>query len=109
MDDPPASDDGPYADFNNAVGATTAGAYDGGGLARFGAGPEAVAKAIEKAIKHPRARIRVTASARIMLGLRRVMLIGAASMVTKDVPPYTVVAGNPARVIKTLPAPSQRT
>src|SRR3954463_6654381 len=69
----PASDDGPYADFNNAVGATTAGAYDGGGLARFGAGPEAVAKAIEKAIKHPRARIRVTASARIMLGLRRVM------------------------------------
>jgi len=31
-------------------------------------------------------------------------LIGAASMVTKDVPPNAVVAGNPARIIKTLHA-----
>lgn len=30
-------------------------------------------------------------------------LVGAGSVVTKDVPPYTVVAGNPARVIKKLP------
>jgi acetyltransferase-like isoleucine patch superfamily enzyme len=30
-------------------------------------------------------------------------LIGAGSVVTKDVPPFTVVAGNPARVIKSLP------
>jgi NAD(P)-dependent dehydrogenase (short-subunit alcohol dehydrogenase family) len=65
--------DGPYADFNNAVGGTTAGAYDSGGLARLGAGPEAVAKAIEKSIKRPRSRVPVTASARIMIGLRRVM------------------------------------
>jgi NAD(P)-dependent dehydrogenase (short-subunit alcohol dehydrogenase family) len=65
--------DGPYADFNNAVGATTAGAYESGGLARLGAGPEAVAKAIEKSIHRPRARVPVTASARIMIGLRRVM------------------------------------
>src|SRR3954449_8960986 len=35
------SADGPYAHFNNAVGSTTAGAYEGG-MARFGAGPEAV-------------------------------------------------------------------
>src|SRR4051812_48132380 len=44
----PAANDGPYAHFNNAVGATTAGAYgESGGLARLGAGPDAVAKAIE--------------------------------------------------------------
>jgi short-subunit dehydrogenase len=66
-------DGGPYAEFNNAVGARTAGAYEGGGLARLGAGPEAVAKKIERAIKRPAPRMTVTASARIMLGLRRLM------------------------------------
>jgi acetyltransferase-like isoleucine patch superfamily enzyme len=30
-------------------------------------------------------------------------LVGAGSVVTQDVPAFTVVAGNPARVIKTLP------
>jgi len=29
-------------------------------------------------------------------------IVGACSVVTKDVPPWTVVAGNPARIIKTL-------
>lgn len=30
-------------------------------------------------------------------------MIGAGSVVTKDVPPYAVVAGNPARVLRWLP------
>lgn len=30
-------------------------------------------------------------------------IVGAGSVVTKDVPPYAVVAGNPARILRTLP------
>lgn len=30
-------------------------------------------------------------------------LVGAGSVVTHDVPPHTVVAGNPARIIRTMP------
>lgn len=30
-------------------------------------------------------------------------MIGAGSVVTKDVPPDTIVAGNPARIVKSLP------
>lgn len=32
-------------------------------------------------------------------------VVGACSVVTKDVPPYTVVAGNPARIIRQLEKP----
>ncbi|EEF62363.1 acyltransferase [Pedosphaera parvula] len=35
-------------------------------------------------------------------------MVGAGSVVTKDVPPNAVVAGNPARVVKTLAAGGQR-
>jgi short-subunit dehydrogenase len=61
-------DNGPYGKFNAAVAKTTAEAYDGP-LARLGAGPEAVAKKIEKAItaRKPRTRYPVTASARVAL------------------------------------------
>ena len=30
-------------------------------------------------------------------------IIGAASVVTKDVAPYTIVAGNPAKLIREIP------
>ena len=60
---------GPYAEFNAAVAATTAGAYDGP-LAKLGGGPETVARKIEKAIsrRRPRTRYPVTPSARMIMG-----------------------------------------
>jgi NAD(P)-dependent dehydrogenase (short-subunit alcohol dehydrogenase family) len=61
-------EDGPYAEFNTAVAAATAGAYDGA-IGKLGAGPDAVAKAIERAItaRRPRTRYPVTASARFFI------------------------------------------
>ena len=66
--------DGPYAKFNAAVAATTAGAYHGP-LSRLGAGPEAVARTIEKALtkSRPKARYPVTASARLMLAQHAIL------------------------------------
>jgi NADP-dependent 3-hydroxy acid dehydrogenase YdfG len=67
--------DGPYADFNAAVGATTAGAYEGPLAKVFGGGPGSVARAIEKAVtaKHPRTRYRVTPSAWFILTQRKLV------------------------------------
>ena len=67
-------DSAPYSDFNTAVAAATAGAYEGP-MARLGAGPEAVAKKIERALsaRHPRPRYKVAASAHMMLGMHGVM------------------------------------
>ena len=64
-----AEQDGAYADFNAAVGAVVAGAYEGP-LSKLGAGPDAVARTIEKAItvkRRPRTRYPVTLSARLLL------------------------------------------
>ena len=70
---PPDGDD-PYAQFNATVGAVTKGAYDGP-MRRLGAGPERVAKAIEKALtrRRPPARITITPSAKLTIGTRRVL------------------------------------
>jgi NAD(P)-dependent dehydrogenase (short-subunit alcohol dehydrogenase family) len=63
---------GPYSKFNSDVARVTANAYTGP-LARFGAGPEAVAAKIAKALsaRRPSARYTVTPSAKVMLAVRR--------------------------------------
>jgi NAD(P)-dependent dehydrogenase (short-subunit alcohol dehydrogenase family) len=66
--------DDPYATFNATVGAVTKGAYHGP-MRRLGAGPERVAKVIERALKRrrPPARITITPSAKLTIGLRRLL------------------------------------
>jgi NAD(P)-dependent dehydrogenase (short-subunit alcohol dehydrogenase family) len=67
-------EDGPYAEFNSAVAAATARVYQGP-LGRLGAGPEAVAKVIERALTadRPRTRYKVTASARVLMAQRSLL------------------------------------
>jgi NAD(P)-dependent dehydrogenase (short-subunit alcohol dehydrogenase family) len=67
--------EGPYATFNAEVGRTTREAYEKGPLARLGGEPDAVAKAVEKAITARRApiRMRVTPSAHVLVTQRRLM------------------------------------
>jgi len=69
-----ASEDGPYAEFNTAVQASTAGVYDSA-LGKLGGGPEKVAKAIERAItaRRPKTRYPVTASARFFMTQRALL------------------------------------
>ncbi|MCW3030270.1 MAG: short-chain dehydrogenase/reductase [Solirubrobacterales bacterium] len=69
-----ARDDGPYAEFNAAVGAMTTGAYEGP-MRLFGGGPDRVAKTIARAISRRRApaRITITPSAKVVLALRRIL------------------------------------
>ena len=64
----------PYASFNASVGAITAGAYTGP-MARLGAGPERVAKVIERAITRRRAptRVTITPSAKLTIATRRLL------------------------------------
>jgi short-subunit dehydrogenase len=66
--------EGPYGEFNEAVATATAGIYEGP-MAKLGAGPEAVAKKIEKAIssRRPKTRYPVTASARLALTQRKLL------------------------------------
>jgi NAD(P)-dependent dehydrogenase (short-subunit alcohol dehydrogenase family) len=66
--------DDPYARFNATVGSATKGAYEGP-LRLLGAGPERVAKVIEKAIRRRRAptRVTITPSAKLTIPSRRLM------------------------------------
>src|SRR5947209_4777908 len=67
-----SDDGGAYSEFNRKVAKLTADAYHGP-MAKLGAGPEAVAKTIAKAISagRPKARYPVTASAHLMINQRR--------------------------------------
>ena len=67
-----AGDGGAYGKFNESVAKLTAEAYKGP-MAKLGAGPDAVAKTISRALgaRRPKARYLVTASARLMVGQRR--------------------------------------
>ncbi len=65
---------GDYSDFNSKVAQVTADAYTGP-MAKLGAGPEAVARTIARALeaRRPKARYPVTLSARLLMSQRRLM------------------------------------
>ncbi|HWW91546.1 MAG TPA: SDR family NAD(P)-dependent oxidoreductase [Solirubrobacteraceae bacterium] len=75
MSDVTSSDDDPYAHFNATVGAVTRGAYENPMIRLIGAGPERIAKVIERSIsrRHPPARITITPSAKIPIAMRRLL------------------------------------
>jgi acetyltransferase-like isoleucine patch superfamily enzyme len=55
-------------------------------------------------------KVWIGARALIMKGVRigYGSIVGAGAVVTKDVPPYSIVAGNPAKVVKTIRNNAQR-
>lgn len=67
--------DASYGDFNARVGEITQAAYERGPMRVLGGGPERVAATIERALtaRRPRIRYRVTPSAHLLVGQRRVM------------------------------------
>jgi hypothetical protein len=67
--------DGPYTDFNRAVGEASTDAYEKGFLSKLAGPPESVAERVEDALnaKRPRARYTVTPSARALLALHAVL------------------------------------
>ena len=69
-----AASDDPYATFNATVGSVTKGAYDGP-MRLLGAGPDHVAKVIERSIRRRRAptRVTITPSAKFTIPTRRLM------------------------------------
>jgi NAD(P)-dependent dehydrogenase (short-subunit alcohol dehydrogenase family) len=64
-----ANDDGPYAEATLAFGTMMAGTYG----SRLAAPPERVAKAIVRAVKHPRSRVRITPHAHVLTRARRLL------------------------------------
>ncbi|HEX5145701.1 MAG TPA: oxidoreductase [Conexibacter sp.] len=72
--DAAAASDDPYATFNATVGSVTKGAYEGP-MRMLGAGPDKVARVIEKSIRRRRAptRVTITPSAKLTIPSRRLM------------------------------------
>jgi NAD(P)-dependent dehydrogenase (short-subunit alcohol dehydrogenase family) len=67
--------DGPYSEFNDAVGKASMEVYEKGLMSRLGGPPEDVAETIAKALsaRRPKARYPVTPSARVLMSLHSVL------------------------------------
>jgi short-subunit dehydrogenase len=86
IDGLPGSEEGsPYAKFNEALSKQVASAYSGIIGKLVAAGPDSVAKAIEKAIAadRPRARYVVTSTARLMIELHRLLPARAFDLIMR--------------------------